>query len=385
MAWLKSRTAGATGRLFLNILSIYHGMYGRASAVLFFFAPLCALTVRRSRIHTAALWVAPLLPPVRKCTEHMAGKQAGQGEPSEADIVRRLRALRDRLGMTQEVLATRSHLSRSTIGKIDSGIRKVTATPLRASLAKGYGLALDVFEQYLAGSLSLDEVSARSTAQPQYLAEQLEPSDVTDDLDERLQYALERAFKGSPYGLAALDTVRQSVADLATTRTSRLLMDDDVIARLMPQLLAAADEAGRIWGTGPVPLVDLLMRVAVTLNDELAAQAEGVSVEEILARRRAKEQEAVLARDAGKLNLLRKLIKGGFEGEVAKRVGMTPEALYETLEGPDVTTFYYRKAVSRAEAVWDALEAELAKRHHEKSVLGTDVDDDIMDDPDIPT
>jgi DNA-binding XRE family transcriptional regulator len=73
--------------------------------------------------------------------------------PTAADLVK---ALRVRLGLTQDALAEKAEIRRTDVVRIEVGTNKVTSYALRQALAVGFGLSLDELVAYLSGKMTVE-------------------------------------------------------------------------------------------------------------------------------------------------------------------------------------------------------------------------------------
>jgi transcriptional regulator with XRE-family HTH domain len=76
----------------------------------------------------------------------------------------RVRALRLRLGLTQEELGARSGLPRTKIVEIESGTNKAGSWAIRRGLAIGFRLRVETLADLLDGALSVDDAERRARA-----------------------------------------------------------------------------------------------------------------------------------------------------------------------------------------------------------------------------
>ena len=77
-----------------------------------------------------------------------------------------LKALRTEALLSQNALAQRAGMRRTDISKLESGALKCTLASTRRRLATGFGIPLELFDDYLEARISLDElVEARITAE----------------------------------------------------------------------------------------------------------------------------------------------------------------------------------------------------------------------------
>lgn len=121
---------------------------------------------------------------------------------STADLVR---ALRERLGLTQEALAERAKTEHPTfdrvyLSKIESGANKATSAKIRDGLAAAFGLNRGDLEDYLSERISLDEAARRTRT-----ARKSDPQVITH---ARFTAALAEAFRAGQYTVEDLDAAR---------------------------------------------------------------------------------------------------------------------------------------------------------------------------------
>ncbi|HEX9619863.1 MAG TPA: helix-turn-helix transcriptional regulator [Polyangiaceae bacterium] len=81
--------------------------------------------------------------------------------PDRLGIGGPLRALRLRLRWSQKELAGRMKLRHSDISLLESGRNRGTSGRIRKLLAAGFGVDAEVFEAYLSGALSLEQIAQR--------------------------------------------------------------------------------------------------------------------------------------------------------------------------------------------------------------------------------
>lgn len=75
-------------------------------------------------------------------------------------MAHQVRALRTRLGLTQEQLAERAGIRRQEANKIEVGKNQCSSARIQRGLAKGFGLPLDHLLAYLDARLPLDAAVA---------------------------------------------------------------------------------------------------------------------------------------------------------------------------------------------------------------------------------
>lgn len=75
-------------------------------------------------------------------------------------IKERVRELRLAIGMTQSELAIRSGVDRLAIVRVETGRNQLTSYPLRAAMARGFGLSLDIFSALVDGTISVEQAIA---------------------------------------------------------------------------------------------------------------------------------------------------------------------------------------------------------------------------------
>ena len=81
----------------------------------------------------------------------------------------KIRALRTRLGLTQEGVAERGGgIDRTEVVAVETGRNKATTVRIRGALARGLGLSIEQLGAFLSGDLGIDEVEtlARATVLP---------------------------------------------------------------------------------------------------------------------------------------------------------------------------------------------------------------------------
>lgn len=68
----------------------------------------------------------------------------------------RVRALRERLGLSQEKLAAAAQLSRVEVVKAESGANKMTSFRMRTGFARAFGMSVEQFEAFICGELDVE-------------------------------------------------------------------------------------------------------------------------------------------------------------------------------------------------------------------------------------
>lgn len=207
--------------------------------------------------------------------------------PKPQEIARKLKKLRDFVGIgSQQELADRTGISRSSIAKIEAGGHALRPADLRATLAKGLGVTAAHFDAYLCGKLSVEQVAIhagherlkKGTRVPEGPTNDLWP----DPLTARLEDALVRAFRNGRFGLDALDRVRSILPALAAQPNESVLATDDSISSLVQTLLKSSQflstdtESKLRPETKPV---FLLLRAFVELDLQFRARKEDASLE----------------------------------------------------------------------------------------------------------
>jgi transcriptional regulator with XRE-family HTH domain len=123
-----------------------------------------------------------------------------------------VRALRERLGLSQEAVAERGGFTRSEMSKIESGANKLSSLAMLQKLASGFGVSPVRLTQYVAGRISLDqmmdlseeEISAAHIAAGVAARQQA----ATPQRTIAFESSLKRAFKAGDFEIADLDAVR---------------------------------------------------------------------------------------------------------------------------------------------------------------------------------
>lgn len=73
-------------------------------------------------------------------------------------VAERVKALRARLGLSQEAVSGRGGPTRTEMSKIEAGFNKLTTITMRAKLARGLGIDIVDLGKYLDGDLTLDAI-----------------------------------------------------------------------------------------------------------------------------------------------------------------------------------------------------------------------------------
>lgn len=82
----------------------------------------------------------------------------------KSPVAVRVRALRTKLGWSQEELALRAAVHRVNIVRVETGSNKLSSYAMRAALARGFGLTLEDVNAFLAGRLSIKQALSRRAA-----------------------------------------------------------------------------------------------------------------------------------------------------------------------------------------------------------------------------
>lgn len=73
----------------------------------------------------------------------------------------RARALRVRVGCTQERFAALGGIDRSTVAHVEAGENMLTGHATRAAYARAVGVSLDTLAAYLSGEIDLEDAIMR--------------------------------------------------------------------------------------------------------------------------------------------------------------------------------------------------------------------------------
>lgn len=119
------------------------------------------------------------------------------------EIAAMVKALRERLGLSQQAVADRGGFPRPQLAKIETGHNKLSTAEMRRQLAQGLGVNLRTLEAYIEGGMSLDDAVSTVTG-PEAQTTALADSD-----DGRaLGLALVQAITPGRHELEDLDAVR---------------------------------------------------------------------------------------------------------------------------------------------------------------------------------
>ena len=77
---------------------------------------------------------------------------------TDPELPKRVRALRKRMGLSQEKLSELGDFPRHEVSKIENGERQMRSFPARQQLARAFSLTIDDLSAYLEGRLSLENV-----------------------------------------------------------------------------------------------------------------------------------------------------------------------------------------------------------------------------------
>lgn len=77
---------------------------------------------------------------------------------TDPELPKRVRALRKRMGLSQEKLSELGGFPRHEVSKIENGERQMRSFPARQQLARAFSLSIDDLSAYLDGRLSLESV-----------------------------------------------------------------------------------------------------------------------------------------------------------------------------------------------------------------------------------
>lgn len=168
------------------------------------------------------------------------------------DTGTRAKALRERLGLTQDQAAERGGLRRDEVTKVERGTNKASTSRIREGLARAYGVTLDQLAGYLEGSLSL--ASLPLPEMPPRESPQVE----RDDAHGALAAELWRVADRERHTLADVDAVRMILAS-EVDRQERRSLDLSDAARAWLDAAARLRRRGERV-TAPALLVALLER-----------------------------------------------------------------------------------------------------------------------------
>jgi transcriptional regulator with XRE-family HTH domain len=79
------------------------------------------------------------------------------------EIAAMVKALRERLGLSQQAVADRGGFPRPQLAKIETGHNKLSTADMRRQLAQGLGVNLRTLEAYIEGGMSLDDAVSTVT------------------------------------------------------------------------------------------------------------------------------------------------------------------------------------------------------------------------------
>lgn len=172
---------------------------------------------------------------------------------SIADLVR---ALRERLGLTQEDLAERAKaehpsFDRVYVSKIEAGTNKATSAKMRDGLAAAFGLSRGDLEDYLSERISVDEAVRRMRATPKTPHEAPKPG--------AFNHALAEAFRAGRFEVDDLDAVRS----VFRSGHEALAAEDDPV-QVASVLLRCASELRR--DGRPVTADTIIVRMVRVLS-----------------------------------------------------------------------------------------------------------------------
>jgi transcriptional regulator with XRE-family HTH domain len=98
---------------------------------------------------------------------HKAGTIQNVNEDADENLTgRRVKALRLRLGRTQDQMADRGGLPRTYWQKVESGKNKATTVAIQEGLAKGFDLSMADLRLYLSCAIDENEAYARRQVAP---------------------------------------------------------------------------------------------------------------------------------------------------------------------------------------------------------------------------
>ena len=83
-----------------------------------------------------------------------------------AEIAARARALRLRVGCTQDRFAALGGIDRTTVAHVEAGENMLTGHATRAAYARAVGISLDTLAAYLDGSIGLEDAIMRRRKRP---------------------------------------------------------------------------------------------------------------------------------------------------------------------------------------------------------------------------
>jgi len=208
------------------------------------------------------------------------------------EIAAMVKALRERLGLSQQAVADRGGFPRPQLAKIETGHNKLSTADMRRQLAQGLGVNLRTLEAYIEGGMTLDDAVSTVTggeAQTTALAD-------TDD-GRALGQALVQAIVPGRHELEDLDAVRALLRGVELLQDERA--DFDLVGAARRWLDAAAYLRRR---ARPVTAGAVLVQ-STAAPDSLAERAIAANAE---GDRKARELGVEPGSARGALDALRK-------------------------------------------------------------------------------
>lgn len=163
------------------------------------------------------------------------------------EIAAMVKALRERLGLSQQAVADRGGFPRPQLAKIETGHNKLSTADMRRQLALGLGVNLRTLEAYIEGGMSLDDAVSTVTG-PEAQTTALADSD-----DGRaLGLALVQAITPGRHELEDLDAVRTLLRGVELLQDERVGFDLVGAARRWLDAAAYLRRRGRPVTAGAV-------------------------------------------------------------------------------------------------------------------------------------
>lgn len=189
----------------------------------------------------------------------------------------RTRALRKRLGLTQDDVAARAargdpEFRRDYVTKVETGANKATSLRIQQGLARGLGLTTDDLAAYLAGRITTEEAAQRAVQLPRgdLQIERDHEERVPEDDETPLETALFRVMNPDQHTARDFDAARAAIRG-----TGRKLHPHADIEATAKRLLDAAYQL-RIEGE-QVTTNNILWRAAVGKTERAAEVVREVS------------------------------------------------------------------------------------------------------------